>query len=85
MPASCRSPATTHRSFRVMRKAADDRYLDPDAYLAEAPRKDGSWWPEWADWLEARSGKPAAPPAMGAEAAGYPPLGDAPGTYVLER
>ncbi len=36
-------------------------------------------------WLEARSGKPVAPPKMGAERAGYRPLGDAPGTYVLQR
>jgi len=26
-----------------------------------------------------------APPAFGNAAAGYPPLGDAPGTYVLQK
>ena len=41
--------------------------------------------PEWAAWLEARSGAPVKPPKMGAETASYPPLGDAPGTYVMER
>jgi polyhydroxyalkanoate synthase len=34
-------------------------------------------------WLNERSGEPLAPPAMGT-AAGYPPLTDAPGTYVLQ-
>jgi poly[(R)-3-hydroxyalkanoate] polymerase subunit PhaC len=78
-------PGHPHRSFRVSRKSATDHYLDPDAFFAETPRKEGSWWPEWASWLEERSGAPVAPPKMGAEKAGYPPLSDAPGGYVLER
>jgi len=57
---------------------------DPDAWLAAAPRHEGSWWPDWAAWLAQRS--PAqirSPETPGSEH--YPPLGDAPGTYVLER
>ena len=40
----------------------------------------GSWWPNWAVWLKARSGGmiPARDPAKGK----LKPLGDAPGTYV---
>ena len=40
----------------------------------------GSWWPHWAAWLGAKSGKkiPARDPAKGPLA----PLGDAPGEYV---
>ena len=45
----------------------------------------GSWWPAWQRWLTDRSGPPGAPPSLGAPAAGYPPLGPAPGTYVYER
>ncbi len=43
----------------------------------EAP---GSWWPHWAEWLKAKSGKlvPARDPAKGK----LPPLEDAPGSYV---
>jgi polyhydroxyalkanoate synthase len=78
-------PGHPRRSYQVMTKSATDRYLDPEAFAAEAPRKEGSWWPEWIGWLEERSGAPVAPPATGAEKAGYPPLGQAPGTYVLER
>jgi polyhydroxyalkanoate synthase len=70
-------------SFQVMTRQLKDRYVDPESYVAGAPRRDGSWWPEWAAWLAAHSGAPHAPPRMGATAAGYAPLGDAPGTYVL--
>jgi polyhydroxyalkanoate synthase len=76
-------PGHDGRSFRVLTKKADDRYVDPAAWLAQAARKDGSWWPEWASWLSARSGEPGARPALGAR--GYAPLGDAPGSYVLQE
>jgi polyhydroxyalkanoate synthase len=78
-------PGHDGRSFRVMTKRAGDRYHDPDTYLESAPRKEGSWWPELAAWLNERSGTPVSPPAMGAADAGYAPLGDAPGTYVLQN
>jgi polyhydroxyalkanoate synthase len=77
-------PGHDHRGFRVMTKKDADHYLDPDSFVTNAPRKEGSWWPEWAAWLAARSGAPVAPPPMGAPAAGYAPLCDAPGTYVLQ-
>lgn len=76
-------PGHDHSSFQVMTKT-DDRYIDPDRYLKEAPRKNGSWWPEWAAWLAKKSGAPVVPPPMGVAAAGHAPLCDAPGTYVLQ-
>ena len=76
-------PGGVPRTYRMMAKGRTDRYLDPDAWLAAAPQHDGSWWPAWRAWLDAGSGAPVAPPAMGAAAAGYAPLGDAPGSYVL--
>jgi polyhydroxyalkanoate synthase len=78
-------PGHARRDFQVLTKGRDDRYIDPDAYLAQAPHKEGSWWPEWIDWLSARSDAPVAPPPMGAAAKGYEPLCDAPGTYVLQE
>jgi polyhydroxyalkanoate synthase subunit PhaC len=77
-------PGHPHRHYRVATRRHDDRYLDPDHWLQTAQAKEGSWWPEWIAWLGARSGAPVAPPSMGAPAGGYPPLADAPGSYVLE-
>jgi polyhydroxyalkanoate synthase len=77
-------PGHDGRSFQVMTKGADANYVDPAAFLATAPHKEGSWWPEWAAWLSARSGEPVGPPKMGAATAGLAPYGDAPGTYVLQ-
>ena len=84
MRASSRSPGRLHRSYRVATQRAQDRYIDPDTWRAKAPRHDGSWWPAWVSWLADRSGKPVAPPAMGAPDKGYPVLADAPGSYVLQ-
>ncbi len=77
-------PGHDGRSFQVMTKEADANYVDPAAYLAAAPRKEGSWWPEWVAWLSARSGEPVSPPEMGAKTTGLAPYADAPGTYVLQ-
>ena len=77
-------PGHDRRSFRVNTKRTDDRYLDPERFMMEVPSKEGSWWLEWVGWLNARSGAATTLPAMGAPRAGYPPLGDAPGAYVLE-
>jgi polyhydroxyalkanoate synthase len=55
----------------------------PEAWLQQAERNDGSWWTDWTKWLAERSGDKVAPPSVGSAA--YPPLADAPGTYVLEK
>jgi len=75
-------PGHRGRSFRSMSRPQGN-YLDAERFYAEAARKDGSWWPEWAAWLKERSGEPTSPPAMGAAQSGYPSLGDAPGAYVF--
>jgi polyhydroxyalkanoate synthase subunit PhaC len=54
-----------------------------DEWLEGAAFHQGSWWLDWAEWLQARSGELVAPPPMGSQA--YPPLVPAPGTYVLEK
>jgi polyhydroxyalkanoate synthase subunit PhaC len=75
-------PERTDRRFRIRRSSADDRYLGPDRWLAEAEQRQGSWWPAWLEWLDARSHARVRPPPMGAPAKGYPPLEAAPGSYV---
>jgi polyhydroxyalkanoate synthase subunit PhaC len=77
-------PGHHGRTFRVATRRLTDHYIDPDSYCANAPAKQGSWWPEWVGWLTDRSRPPSRTPAMGAPQSGYPPLGDVPGLYVLE-
>jgi polyhydroxyalkanoate synthase len=57
---------------------------DPEAWLAEAERHEGSWWPHWACWLAPFGGDrvPARPPGRSNE---FPALADAPGAYVLAK
>ena len=74
-------PGHPRRRYRVGHKADDQPYVDPDTWAATAPVRDGSWWPEWQDWLVQRSGEPTTTPTMGGRS--YAPLCDAPGTYVL--
>jgi polyhydroxyalkanoate synthase len=56
---------------------------DPQAWLEQAPKQAGSWWPHWLDWIKPRSGEfMSAPAELGSKE--YPPLEAAPGRYVLE-
>lgn len=54
-----------------------------DEWVQGATFHQGSWWSDWAQWLQARSGELVAPPSMGSQTC--PPLVPAPGTYVLEK
>jgi len=77
-------PGSDGRSFQILTKLHDDRFIDPETFLNIAPLKEGSWWPEWIAWLMARSGASVMTPPMGAPDFGYPPICDSPGTYVLQ-
>jgi polyhydroxyalkanoate synthase subunit PhaC len=54
-----------------------------EEWLQNATEHEGSWWEDWTNWLEPRSGKKVDPPGVGSVQ--YPPIEDAPGTYVRER
>ena len=54
-----------------------------DAWLEGTTRHEGSWWEDWAVWIGERAGERVPPPPMGGDR--HPPIGDAPGTYVLEK
>lgn len=75
-------PGHPHRHFRIHTRVHDGGYIDPDRWLEIASLREGSWWPAWQDWLDQHSGPPQTPPQMGSRT--FPPLVDAPGTYVLE-
>ncbi|MGI9411892.1 MAG: PHA/PHB synthase family protein [Hyphomicrobiaceae bacterium] len=78
-------PGHPRRSYQVATRNHKDLYIDPDTWAAQTPKKDGSWWTEWVAWLNKRSGKKTAPPAMGNAEAGYTTVGDAPGTYIFQK
>jgi polyhydroxyalkanoate synthase len=79
-------PGEDRRSYWINTIGKDERHVDADGWLGRASRHEGSWWPAWANWLDAyMAGDPVAPPSMGNPAAGLPPLADAPGSYVRMR
>ena len=54
---------------------------DTDHWKAGAELNDGTWWDDWVPWIAEQGGAMvAAPERLGSES--YPPMGDAPGTYV---
>ena len=77
-------PGHRGRGYQIERLRADGKYLPPEDWAAQAPAKNGSWWPAWHEWLAELDDTRQAPPVMGAPKAGYPVLSDAPGTYVLQ-
>ena len=54
------------------------------ARLAEPARQEGSWWPHWRTWMQARSGERVdAPAKLGSRK--HKPICAAPGEYVLVK
>ena len=78
-------PGHRGRHYQIATRRASDKYLDPEIWQATAPQQEGSWWTAWQAWLAARSSDRVSPPPLGAPERGYPPLSDAPGTYVLQE
>ncbi|HEY2907112.1 MAG TPA: alpha/beta fold hydrolase [Vicinamibacterales bacterium] len=75
------NPPGHKRSWFV---AGPARAATPEAWLKRVTKIEGTWWPHWRAWLQARSGaRAAAPVSLGS--ARHPPIVAAPGTYVLER
>jgi polyhydroxyalkanoate synthase len=71
------------RGYQMATRAADARFIDPDAWAAQTPSHEGSWWPTWGAWLRQHAGEPIAPPPMGGASKAYAAIDDAPGQYVL--
>jgi polyhydroxyalkanoate synthase len=70
--------------YRMALKQADDQCLGADEWHQSASLHAGSWWPAWHSWLvQHSSARRVAAPPLGIP--GTPPLGDAPGGYVLQR
>lgn len=78
-------PGHPHRHYHMLKRPLDGPALSPEEWTEQAPDHPGSWWVAWKEWLDAHSGDPVAPPAMGAPDKGYAAICDAPGRYVLEH
>ncbi|MDH1264103.1 class II poly(R)-hydroxyalkanoic acid synthase [Pseudomonas sp. GD03944] len=57
---------------------------DPRAWYHDAQHVQGSWWPQWLEWIQARSGTQRETlTALGNQT--YPAMEAAPGTYIHVR
>jgi polyhydroxyalkanoate synthase len=79
------APGHPNRHYALKRRPTGEAYLGPDDWLAAAEQQEGSWWEAWLDWMDRLSGQKVSPPQMGSVDKGYPPLADAPGTYVHQK
>ena len=59
------------------------KYETPEEWLENAEQHEGTWWEDFIGWLAPHSGEQVDPPDVGSDK--YPPLEDAPGTYVKEQ
>ena len=76
------NPPIKGRGYWTHRQPASE-LPSPEAWVQGSQQHAGSWWTDWVEWLRPRSGKRVRPPRVGSKA--HPPLGPAPGTYVLEK
>jgi polyhydroxyalkanoate synthase len=66
---------------RASYRAAASGPIDPDEWLPNAALTQGSWWPDYVEWLATRSGQQVAAPAkLGSRE--YRAAAKAPGSYV---
>jgi len=79
-------PVHPKRRYRMRTWSNATDTLTATDWFDTTPAQAGSWWPAWEHWLAQHSSADrVAPPGLGAAAAGYPPLADAPGDYVLQK
>jgi polyhydroxyalkanoate synthase len=72
-----REASESRASYRLTGHLADE----PDAWAAQADVKQGSWWPDYAEWLAERAGElKRAPATLGSRK--YKATAKAPGSYV---
>ena len=77
-------PGHPRRHYKLTTAAHDEAYMDPETWTAQTGEKQGSWWPEFSNWLKHRSGDLGPPPPMGNAEFELKVICDAPGTYVFQ-
>ncbi|MCB1859590.1 MAG: alpha/beta fold hydrolase [Gammaproteobacteria bacterium] len=78
-------PGRPGRTYQIGTRARGAGYMDPITWQNTTSYREGSWWIAWQDWLASQSGGKEQPPPMGIPRLGLATLGDAPGSYVLQR
>jgi polyhydroxyalkanoate synthase subunit PhaC len=79
-------PVHPRRRHRVRTWLNAGEALTAQAWYETTQPEAGSWWPVWQHWLAQHSTQALVPPPpLGSAAAGFPPLADAPGEYVLQK
>jgi polyhydroxyalkanoate synthase subunit PhaC len=73
-------PAADKYQFWTNDNIKNDKLAD---WLKNAQEHKGSWWPDWRGWLENIDAEKVPARAVGSEA--FPPIEDAPGSYVRVR
>lgn len=76
-------PGHRGRTYQLATRAEGDPYMDPETWRQRTPVREGSWWPDWVEWLDARSSGTKEPFPLGIP--GGADLGEAPGSYVRMR
>ncbi len=60
----------------------DSKPQNPDSWFKTSSKTEGSWWPQWHEWVSEFSDGSVAPRPPGGKA--VKPLEDAPGSYVID-
>ena len=71
-------PGHSGRRFRLLKKSEGAHHVPADTWMERTELSDGSWWPEWTEWLSAQSSGERTLRTKKRQ-----PLGPAPGTYVF--
>ncbi len=72
-------PGHKHRHYRISTEHDNDCYTDPDSWMADNEVHEGSWWPQWENWLKEHSGELIEAQPIGKS------ICNAPGTYIHQK
>ena len=73
-------PEHKGRYYRIREQKTGHTYLNPKTWLKKAPKKDGSWWFSFDEWLTEQNSSKRVPARKLDDS-----LEEAPGTYVLQK
>ncbi|MFM7483100.1 MAG: hypothetical protein ACKO2S_02460 [Burkholderiaceae bacterium] len=74
-------PGHARRSYQMNHRDEGADWIDPDTWITQAPRYEGSWWEAWQAWLHQQSSAQVKARSIDTKKA----LCDAPGEYVMVR